>query len=579
MDYDWNNIQIYINNLPNFIKDTIKQSEININKLLLYDCVKDKQNFLRVLENDTIQINKIYSVMNLLEFLFNDKIIYDCIEKLKSYNEKIKTNGNFIKKLLYFNKINNNSIEPYQKKFINNIIEQLNYNKIGVYDKIFIDGIEINTNFKINIYNLNNIILILPKNERICVINKYNKNICNVLINNIINKFNESVYYYMDNYFMYKNKFSNKSINNLKKFIDKLIIKINEQISKKKIINHYDYDDIVVYENNFNFYNISLKFFLDKMITFFNRKFNIQLKISENQNKWSRDVIIMDVYKNNIYIGILYLDLIANTNNIKPNVPLFININNRHHNKIFNFNENGCSCVLGSYNTLNNKELTYHYAQKLFIEFMLAIYNLFVNNNLGFSNIGIENKNIIEILAEKIFQSEYFIKFLYGNDFMDNDKLENLQLIKLIKFRYLCIDALFDIALYTNKNTSNLNSDSIIKIYNNIINKYSIDNFPYSNLNPLLLHKINGDFGSKYYHIVFNEIICHTITDAIIKNNIGDVLFDSLNNNKYDFKTNLCSFLHKNNLINKNIKFIIKNYNNDNDEDDIVSDVNNYIED
>ena len=77
-------------------------------------------------------------------------------------------------------------------------------------------------------------------------------------------------------------------------------------------------------------------------------------------------------------------DVINNGQNSKPPIPIYININNFHFNKLFNIDEIGQSCILASYTDFNKKILSFNDTQKLFIEFLLAVYNLFVSNNFGF---------------------------------------------------------------------------------------------------------------------------------------------------------------------------------------------------
>jgi hypothetical protein len=63
MDINWNNINDdEFKELNKLIKQNIKQSETNINKLMSYDCVIDKDKFMKVLEKDTIEINKLYNI-------------------------------------------------------------------------------------------------------------------------------------------------------------------------------------------------------------------------------------------------------------------------------------------------------------------------------------------------------------------------------------------------------------------------------------------------------------------------------------------------------------------------------------
>ena len=569
MSFDWINIKKNLNDLPNFVSSVIKQSEININKILKYDCVSERDKFLKVLEKDTIEINKIYSLLNLMELIFNSNIIRDCLNLIGNYNYKIKTNGNLIKKLLYFNNLNSKDIQPYQKKFIENIITQLKHNKNNITNKIFIEGIKYN-NLNINIFNVDNFMIHLKKKERIELLHIYNNAIYNILMSTLISRYNEAKYNYVDNYFMYKNKLNNKSFNNLKKFITDLIKTVNDQLSKKKdIINNknYNYDNLIILENSFDIKPISLKYFINKTIDFFKDKFQLNFQTSNSLNKWSDNVIIYEVHKKDKKIGTLYLDLLKDQTSQKPKVPIFININNSHYNKILNISEEAQTCIISSYDDYDSKILTFFKAQQLFVEFMLAIYNLFIHNNFGFSNINIENNNIIEILGEKIFQNETFIDNFYENTDEIEKKIEELQIIKLIKFRYLCLDSLFDIGIHLDNSITNCSQNYIFdRTYQEIIKCYSIEKFNYSNINPKLLHKINGDFGGKYYHMIFNEIICHNISKIILNKNLGLELFTTLTSIENDFIINLKEYLTKYNLINKNMKFIIKTSNNENTE-------------
>ena len=75
MNIDWNNINDEFQILNKLIKQNIKQSETNINKLLSYDCVTDKDKFMKVLEKDTIEINKLYLILNMINFIYKDNKI------------------------------------------------------------------------------------------------------------------------------------------------------------------------------------------------------------------------------------------------------------------------------------------------------------------------------------------------------------------------------------------------------------------------------------------------------------------------------------------------------------------------
>jgi hypothetical protein len=578
MNFDIIHLSNNIKDLEKLVENSIRLSEQNINKILSYDCINDKDKFLKVLEKDTIDINKIYSLLNLLSFINTSHEISNIENKLNEYNKKLKLNGNFIKKLIYFNKINLD-LELYQKKFIENIIEQLKFNKIHHMNKIFIEGIQYST-FNVNIYNLNNVLInVSNKKDRIGIINKYNQNIYNILMDTIIGRFNESKYYMTDSYFLHKNKLSINGVQKLKTFMINLIKTVNSQLIKKKDLytkKNFDYDDIIINETNFNFYNISLKYFISKTISFFSNYFNLEINKISIKDKWSDSVIVYEVKNKNI-IGYLYLDLKKNNSN-KPNVPIYINLNNSYVNKYYNFHECGQSCILASFVSSSKNIINYNMAQKLFVEFLLGFYNLFCHNNFGFSNINIENKNIIEILGEKIFQNENFIKYFYGDYIDDNleNYLEELRLSKLIKFRYMCIDSLYDMALHLDETIKTCNPKIIFeKTYLEISKCYAIENYNYYNLNPLLLYKINTDYGGKYYHNIFNEIICHNVSNLIVNKKLGFELFNTLTNINYDFMYNLKEFLKKYNFENKNMKFIIKTVNKENFTE---SEVNNYQE-
>ena len=588
MNINWNNINDdEFKELNKLIKQNIKQSETNINKLMSYDCVIDKDKFMKVLEKDTIEINKLYLIINMINFIYKDNKIKNTEKLLEDYNNKLKINGNFIKKLIYFNKINNN-LETYQKKFIENIISQLKYNKINNQDKIFIEGITYK-NYNINIYTIDNLLLNpnIDKKERIDIVNNYNKNIYENLFNNLILKFNQSNHYLHDNFFLFKNKISNYSFTHIKKFINELITTINKELLKNKEsykLKNYDYDDLVIYENNFNIYDLSLKYILDKFFKFFSTSFNLEFVLNNvNKNLWNKNVILYEVKKNNILFGYLYLDLIKEETSNKPNIPLFINLNNAHLNKLYNYNieEKGSSVIFSSFKNYECKNISFNNSLKLFIELMLAIYNLFNINSFGFTNITPENKNMIETLDEKIFQNEFFFNNIYENnkDKLVQKKNEELKLIKLIKFRYLCIDSIFDMAIHIDRDIIKCNYNTIFEnTYNEIIKCFQIENFNYKNINPNLLYNINGDLACKYYCFVFNEIICHNIANLIVKKRLGQELFNMLTNLNNNFIDNLKEYLNKYNVQNKNIKFIFKSVSNKQDCTDIDKNKNGIVE-
>lgn len=583
MDIDWNDINNEIIEVNKLVKQHIKQSESNINKLLSYDCISDKDKFMKVLEKDTIQINKLYLLLNVINFIYKNNKIKNAEKMLEDYNKNLKINTNFIKKLIYFNKINTDMC-LYQKKFIENIITQLKYNKINNHNKIFIEGI-IYKDYNINIFNIENFLLTIDKKDRMEVIKRYNYNIYADLFNSLILKFNQSTHHLEDNFFLYKNKISNNSFVHIKKFINELIGTINKELLKKKDIyklKNYDYDDLVIYENNFNIYNLSLKYVLDKFLKFFSISFNLEFILISTTNVWNKNVVLYQIKKNNILFGYLYLDLIKNDTSNKPNIPLFVNLNNTHLNKLYGIDEKGSSVIFGSFKNYESKILTFNNALKLFIELMLGIYNLFNINNFGFSNITVENKNIIETLAEKIFQNELFFNNIYDNDELVQNKNEELKLIKLIKFRYLCIDSIFDMAIHIDKDIMKCDYKTIFdNTYREICKCFRIENFDYNNLNPNLLYNLNGDMACKYYCLVFNEIICHNIANLIVKKRLGQELFNTLTNSNNNFIDNLKEYLNKYNVQNKNIKFIFKSVDkNENFTETIASqsDINNYKE-
>ena len=97
MDFDWHLLKNNINELPKLVNSIIKQSENNINKLLIYDCIEEKDKFLRLLEKDTIEINKIYSLLNLMDLTDKNNVIESCYTNLIDYNSKLKSNGNFLR--------------------------------------------------------------------------------------------------------------------------------------------------------------------------------------------------------------------------------------------------------------------------------------------------------------------------------------------------------------------------------------------------------------------------------------------------------------------------------------------------
>jgi hypothetical protein len=90
MNFEWENIMNNYNELPDFIKSNISKSEFNINKILNYDCDTEKEKLLKLLEKDTIEMNKICSLLNILELINNNDIIQKCNNKLQSYNNKLK---------------------------------------------------------------------------------------------------------------------------------------------------------------------------------------------------------------------------------------------------------------------------------------------------------------------------------------------------------------------------------------------------------------------------------------------------------------------------------------------------------
>ena len=578
MNFDWQNIISNYNDLPDFIKSNINKSEFNINKILNYDCDNEKEKLLKLLEKDTIEMNKICSLLNILELINDNDIVQKCNLKVRNYNNKLKLNSGFLKKILYFNKLNNGNLKNYQKKFIENIVRQIQNNN-NILNKIFTDGFYIeNTN--INIYNLNNILINLNKIDRIEVINKYNNNIYEFLMNTLVSRFKESDFNYSNNYFLYKNKINNAIYLHIKNFINDLIKTINLQLSKQKINKNYDYDDLLVYENNFNFKNISVNTFLENITKFFNDKFKIKLVLSKSNNKWSKDTIIYEVHKDNKIFGHIYLDLIKNNKSIKPNVPIYININSPYNNEI------GQSAIFGAYENLSREILSFNKAQKLFVEFMLAIFNLYNYDTFGFNNFNNEQKNIIELLGEKIFQNEDFISEFYNINLSKYpEKIEELRLLKLIKFRYTCLDSLFDMGLHIDNTITKCNFKIIFeKSYKEIYKCYSIENFNYFNLNPTLFYKILNEQGGIYYNNIFNDIITHNVSNYIINKKIGNQFFENITNNNLSFIENFKNFINENNISNKNINFIIKILSKDfmykpsHKKNIVESEINNYEE-
>jgi hypothetical protein len=112
-------------------------------------------------------------------------------------------------------------------------------------------------------------------------------------------------------------------------------------------------------------------------------------------------------------------------------------------------------------------------------------------------------------------------------------------------------------ALYIDSDITKCTNHEFFKdIYYEINKCHSIKNFNYSNMNPILLSKLNGNIGASYFNMLYNEIICHTISSMIIKNKIGSEVFSSLNDSDL-FINNLKNFFKKYNT-NKNIRFIMK---------------------
>lgn len=557
--------KVLIENTNNVIKNSKKQIE----KLLLYDC-NDINKFMKTLESDTININNLYSLINLLLIINPNNNVIESLNKLNYYNNEIKENKNFIEKLQYFNKLNisNKNLKIYQKKFINNILSNLDKNNINI-NNIYYNGITFNNN-KFNIYNFENNLIKYNKRDRHDIILKFNKNIYNELINNINNKNNIAKENGYENYLYYINNFHKNDMKNIKNFIIKLLNILNIEIEKSNNIqkNNYNYDDILIYETNFNLKNLTIEYLLDNYIKFYNIFFNINIELDtifSEKIKYNKLNKFNIIYNSEI-IGVLYIDFSPNN---KPKIPVNIILNNNNNNIDYSIKNIPTSYLIFNVENLNNN-INMYYSKKFFIQLFNSINNISIINSFGFNYIPQEYNSLFENFAEKIFTNEFFLTNLYGSELLTTEYIDNLRLLKLIKFKNLCIESLYDFEVYSNNSISD---SFLIKKYNELLKKYLSKNY----LNPLLLNKIDDKYAGKYYYLLYSEIIAHNLTKILLKYKNGYNLLLDINNININnsFNENLINTFSNKKNINNNLKFILK-INKDSNSNEISD--NNYYE-
>ncbi len=554
MDFNWKIDGKYMYDIVKLVDFYINDSVKNTNKLLNLDCDKERNKFMKIIESDTYNINRLYNILDALGFIVDSPMVDECLTKLNKHNTQLVNNTDFNQKIIYFNKINQSKLEDYQTTFINNIIKTINMTN---NNELTCDEQKIITDGDINIYNIDSIIMQLHKKDRQSHIENLNKKSFSLLQNIIRKRFNAVN---NKNCFQIKNDMDTIAVHNLRQFITNLLNVIDVELNKRSDIFKkapFDYDDIILYTNKIRMPSIKTSHFVSKIFVFLKTYFGLKFDLVNDNNKWNKTVDLYEVLNNNISLGYIYFDI--GINKKKSQAPLYMCLNSCYSG--FGRNEVPVSCIMANV----GEDISYETSRVFFSEFVQGIFNLFLKNNLGFQLLPSENTQFYELLADKLFISDEFINIMYDTTISGfNGIINEIRLLKLVKFRYQCIDSMFDMVIHMDTEIVDCEPEFIFpKIYNHLNNLFKVDNFKFSNLNPITIHKIINSSGCKYYHNIFNEIIAQNVSSIILNHNNGFEFVSTITNIGNNFVTNLKLFMN-NYKTGKNLNFVIKNIDNDN---------------
>jgi hypothetical protein len=323
-----------------------------------------------------------------------------------------------------------------------------------------------------------------------------------------------------------------KIISNLSNEQGKLFAEIYDNNDHNKI-NHAD---VLHYISQMKDNACKTKFTVQNVITaifdIIKKYFMIEFKISKNKMGWDDNVLIAEVFKNNKLIGCLYLDLLYRDG--KTYQPLSITLNTRwEYPRGKNQLKLPCLVLIASYESMTNNLLTYDDVITLMKEFGQIVHHFSHESSLGINN----TSNEYDLFMIKLFENiaifdEEFIKKIINNTNDIQKLFKAYKYEKLYTANNTCIDALFEILIYTSDVFVKFAKDMIKKqlktesslekvyheIYNQFMDKYD-GYFDYKNrsVSPNLLFEITNN---KNCNTLMWNIINDIISFNIVKNKL-----------------------------------------------------------
>lgn len=502
--------------LSNFIKENYNMSNFNMKELIkniLIDLnnfdINKKQDYIKMLEHNIINLDKLYS---LCYYYYNNNIINNKYNY--NYNEILNIIDNFYD-LLYKNNIFYNILLNIELDNNSYIIKKL-LKKCKKYNS---NNKSLNQLYILKNKNKDKLLELKQKEFKIYLPNQIKEELINTPLNNLI--YDNYIYLTIDNYFkllqLLNPLYNKKIISEFFKFINKYIINyiyfhinnftyLNKTIDKFNIVNMKQY---ILYQSLYN---------------------KLKKYIKEDYNKLKNYCNFNNINFDNIK----FEDICYYVNKIKE----------------YNYKQ----IKLLDFKDFNEKDLFNNTLQKI-IQYLCTIFNFKINKK----NI---NNNFFYLIKNDNINIELFI-------FFNQDKFKYCPIINNVFIIYLPklnLDNLLDYILpfayyigdiiYTSLNNKYIDN---FKYYNLIFNKFC-EIVIFKNINLIFSKefiKIKQYYSSLlaiyYQNILFEALFkCHIYNDNIMNKDIIKFLKDLQNRNNIidDDKDNLL------------IKHIIELYNN-----------------
>jgi Zn-dependent oligopeptidase len=483
--------------LINYIKESINQSDILINKIINNSDISDK-NKIKMLIEDTYMFDTYVGIVNLMTLICDNNsdhrywLMADTI--LKDHNYKFNTNKKLLDEIIELIKNTDNvydkiflskmgrSMEKYglntnNAERVSKILIQLEQTENTIFNtlekplKIKIDRKKIDArsdSIMSSVYPDNNNYIFVNKKKYYYLLKKLSdKNIIKELETQYMKKYTDilpligkliilrNVYANhigFDNYYLMCSEKTEEETEHIQNLITDLNIKLDDSFNR--IINQLknlsplktqiDFNDMInIIDKITPEIKLSPIEILQYVMVTIQKKFNIEFRTTTISalNKYSNCIEIVDHTKN--LKGYLHIDLLQRDTK-RVNQVSVIRLNNQYENNLPSV------YLIGSYENLEKKSCGYSELVVLFREFGNILINIFATTPNGINEVDIEIFNFVPDIMEFIAYDDFVLELVLHKIYPNNLKkkmteiktLRRLELIINLKLK--CANVLYD---------------------------------------------------------------------------------------------------------------------------------------